>query len=261
VIVDDAPELDRRAALLCSELGCTLSSLVPTQGLVLRLAESGLELLDLSSAGSGAIRAEFVSGRFGYRLRQGVGRREPLGRAVGAGPGSRPRVVDATAGLGRDALLLATLGCQVTALERSPVVAALLDDGLARAVFAGSSARASPADRSVAQAAERVSLIRVDARSWLAALEPALRPAVVLLDPMFPERRKSALVKQDMRVFRQLVGDDGDADQLLDAALQAATQRVVVKRPRDAPSLTSARPPDHAQDAGVTRYDVYLVGD
>jgi len=261
VVAKEIPELFDSAARLARDLDCALATETPAEGLALHLSSNGLELVDPAFGVRAAIRAEFLSGRLGYRLRQGVGRREPLGRAVGATAGLRPSVVDATAGLGRDSLLLATLGCDVRAVERSPVVAALLADGLARARAACRQFQATDADLRVARAAGRVSLIRADARSWLAALEPGSRPDVILLDPMFPERRRSALVKKEMRVFRQLVGDDGDAGELLDVALQSATRRVVVKRPRDVRALHASRTPDHAHDAGVTRFDVYLVED
>src|SRR5690606_6881060 len=108
-------------------------------------------------------------------------------------------------------------------------LAALLDNGLARA-------RAHP---ETAPAAARMHLVHDDGRRWLAQ---GHGPDVVYLDPMYPQRRKQALVKKEMRLLRRLVGDDGDAPELLAAALEAARRRVVVKRPRGAPSLRGPAP-------------------
>ncbi|MFT7464481.1 MAG: 16S rRNA (guanine1516-N2)-methyltransferase [Pseudohongiellaceae bacterium] len=226
--------------------------------MALRWAARRLELLELGVSKPVAVSAEFVDGRFGYRLRQGYGRRQPLGRAVGIGSNTRPKVVDATAGLGRDTVLLATLGCTVQALERSAVVAELLRDGLRRASETGTGAGASSADQRLAESVDRIELIHADAREWLGQPSVAGPADVILLDPMFPERQKSALVKKEMRLFRALVGEDRDADELFQAAVAAEPGRIVVKRPRGAPPMVSFARPHHSHDGGVTRYDVYL---
>jgi len=81
-------------------------------------------------------------------------------------------------------------------------------------------------------------------------------PQGIYLDPMFPHRDKSALVKKEMRVFRPLVGDDLDAPALLEAALALATHRVVVKRPRKAPIIEGGKP-SHSLEGKSSRYDIY----
>jgi 16S rRNA (guanine1516-N2)-methyltransferase len=81
-------------------------------------------------------------------------------------------------------------------------------------------------------------------------------PQVIYLDPMFPHRDKSALVKKEMRLFRPLVGDDMDAPALLEAALALASHRVVVKRPRKAPCIEGPKP-SHALEGKSSRYDIY----
>lgn len=260
LVTDDSPETRQRAATLARELDCPVltSSAGLEDGLALALGATRLELIELAAGARVAVSAEFVTGRFGYRLRQGFGRRQPLGRAVGLVAGHRPRVVDATAGLGRDSVLLASLGCAVRALERSAVVAALLQDGLRRAGDAGRTPGASLADTRLGEAVERIELIRTDARQWLTSVPLEDRPEVVFLDPMFPERHKSAMVRKEMRLFRELVGEDLDADDLLAAALASAAPRIVVKRPRGAPAMGGPRCPSHSHSCGVTRYDVYL---
>lgn len=182
-----------------------------------------------------------------------------LGRAVKdalkrAGPGAtaagNPEVVDATAGLGADAFHLAALGLSVTMLERVPAVAALLEDALARAAEGelGEVART---------AAARLTLRNVDAAEWLAQrAERGERPAVVLLDPMYPKQSKAALPSKGMALFRELVGQDDDAASLLEVAIRSAAHRVVVKRPVKAPYLGSLRPAG-SLTGRTTRYDLY----
>lgn len=195
------------------------------------------------------LHIDFVGGRLGWRWRRGGGRGQAIARAVGLSRGGpSPTVVDATAGLGRDAFLLALLGCPVTALERCAAVHRALADALRRA-------EADPA--TAAALGGRLRLVHGDARAWLAALAPGERPAVVLVDPMHPERGKSALVKQEMRILRGLVGDDPDAAELLAVARAAATRRVVVKRPLHAAPLAPG--PSHTLRGRSTRFDVYLI--
>ncbi len=173
---------------------------------------------------------------------------QPLAKAIGLKARSaEPRwVVDATAGLGDDAWLLASWGCRVTLLERHPVIAALLRDGLTRA------------DRSHPTITSRIKLIEADARSWLAALPPGVQPEVVYLDPMFPARSKSAAVKKNIRLLKRLVGDDDDAAVLAPLAIQAAAKRVVIKRPLHAKPMMAH--PTFTQKGKSIRYDVYVVG-
>ena len=207
-----------------------------------------LVLQQIGADAPGPIDVDFVGGRAGYRRRAAEGRKQPLARAVGLNHGAHPFVLDATGGLGRDAFVLATLGCRVHILERSPIVAALLQDGLTRA----------RADAGTAPIAERMTLTHADARAYLPTLSDAQRPDVIYLDPMYPHRDKSALVKKEMRVLRALLGDDPDAMELPAAARHCAKQRVVVKRPRRAPLLSELQPSMCIEDEN-TRFDVYLT--
>lgn len=189
---------------------------------------------------------DFSAGAVGFRLRQGEGRGQALPKAVGMAKGRTPTIVDATAGMGRDAFLLASLGAQVTLIERSPPVHAALADALDRA-------RAEEGE--VAAIAHRMTLMFGDSIALLAALSPE----VVLIDPMHPPRRKSALVKKEMRVLRDLVGPDPDSRQLLEAALAAATQRVVLKWPLRADPIEGVAKPSHQIVGKTTRYDVWMI--
>jgi len=220
---------------------------LPTPGMVLFLDEAGLSLQVTGKRAPGPVRVDFVRGRAAYRRRHGGGRGQLIARAVGLTAGHEPpRVLDATAGLGQDAFVLAGLGCPIQLLERSPVVWELLSDGLARA-------RQVP---ELDDITARIQLCRGDAGALIGSLSEA--PDVIFLDPMFPHREKSALVKKEMRLFRQLVGDDEDAGELLAPALQKARYRVVVKRPRHAPPL-AGRAPNHTLEGKSSRYDLYTL--
>lgn len=212
-------------------------------------SDGTLSLQEVRGADGGPLWVDFVGGRMGHRRRFGGGRGQPLARAVGLKGGAAPHIIDATAGLGRDAFVLASLGAEVTLLERSPVLAALLADGLARAA----------AEPALAPVVRRMHLIPMDAATWLRQCPREARPAVIYLDPMYPHRRKSALVKKEMRMLRALVGDDADAPALLAAALDCATRRVVVKRPKGAPPLAGPAPAA-AVASKNTRYDLYPRG-
>ena len=177
------------------------------------------------------------------RLDAGVMRRRFSGRDLLARSiGRRCRsVVDATAGFGHDAFHLFHLGKRVIAIERSPVVAAMLADAIDRLV---------PPARSNA-----LQLICSDARQRLTRCDP---PDVVYLDPMFPDRQgRSALSGKELQILRALVGDDEDAGDLLHLARSVALQRVVVKRPAWAGPLGSA--PDLEYRGRSVRYDAYLT--
>jgi 16S rRNA (guanine1516-N2)-methyltransferase len=96
-----------------------------------------------------------------------------------------------------------------------------------------------------------------DSTKILTALQ-AEKPDVIFLDPMYPHREKSALVKKEMRFIRLLAGDDQDSAALLKAALAKAKQRVVVKRPKLAPPLSGPEP-SFTISSKKNRFDVYLI--
>lgn len=188
---------------------------------------------------------DFAGGALAHRRRFGGGRGQDLPKAAGFTNGYTPSVIDATAGLGRDAFLLASLGAKVTLLERSPEVHKLLEDGLAAARAAGPD---------VAAIIARMTLIQGDSKQLLSTLEAD----VVLVDPMHPPRKKSSLVKKEMRLLRQLVGADPDALELMYAALAAARKRVVLKWPLHADALEGLPKPSHQILGKSTRYDVFM---
>lgn len=195
------------------------------------------------------LAVDFLAGKVAHRRQFGGGRGQLVAKACGLGKGVTPHIVDATAGLGRDAFVLASLGAEVLLVERVAAIAALLEDGLARAA----------GDPEVGEIVARMRLAWADAGHELAAILAAtgFPPQVIHLDPMFPHRDKSALVKKEMRLFRELAGDDADAPRLLEAALDTATHRVVVKRPRKAPPIAGPAP-QHVLEGKTSRYDLYV---
>ncbi|MBE1277054.1 class I SAM-dependent methyltransferase [Enterovibrio baiacu] len=215
------------------------------------LTESRLELRKLDEPKLGAVYVDLVGGAAGHRRKFGGGKGQSIAKAVGLNKGATPTVLDATAGLGRDAFVLASLGCKVQMVERHPVVAALLEDGLARA----------KADADIGGwVSERLSMVHAsshDALNQLVNDTTLTRPDVVYLDPMYPHKKKSALVKKEMRVFQSLVGADNDADGLFAPAYELATKRVVVKRP-DYAEFLAEKTPSTQIETKKNRFDVYV---
>ena len=211
----------------------------------LQLGDDGLQLVELGDKAPGPVRVDFVEGAAAHRRQFGGGSGQMIAKAVGVQPGIRPRILDATAGLGRDAFVLASLGCDMTLIERQPLVAALLEDGLQRAAL----------NLEVAPIAARMRLLTGNAIELMQGWQGEA-PQVIYLDPMFPHRDKSALVKKEMRLFRPFVGDDLDAPALLAAALALATHRLVVKRPRKAPAIEGLKP-GYVLEGKSSRYDIY----
>jgi 16S rRNA (guanine1516-N2)-methyltransferase len=191
---------------------------------------------------------DFLSGPMTYRRQHASLRRETLVRALGLKSHSTDTIIDATAGLGRDSFILASLGFQVHLLERSPIIQALLEDAIKRA-------ETHPDVNSIVS---RMHLHKIDSIHWMQQLTPDTKPEIIYLDPMFPERAKSAMVKKEMLMFHDVIGEDPDADDLLTLALTCATKRVVVKRPRLAAPLLG-KPPSFTMTGSSSRFDIYLT--
>ena len=213
------------------------------QALAMIIEEGKLAVKNFAEPKQLGVFVDFMSGSSLYRQQYGGGKKEPIARAIGVKGAETPTVLDATPGLGRDAFVLASTGCRVVMMERSPVVAALLDDGLERL------AQADP------EFSRRFRLIHGNSIECMESLDEEID--AVYLDPMFPHRKKSALVKKEMRVFQQLLGSDDDADGLLAPARALARQRVVVKRPAYAEPLAKVSP-TMAIESKKHRFDVYL---
>lgn len=221
---------------------------------VLLFGEQGVRLQQTGKKAPGPVWAEFTEGAVDHRRKFGGGKGQMIAKAVGIKAGVYPKVLDATAGLGKDSFVLASLGCPVAMLERSPVVYSLLEDGLRRA----DEYAVAEGDVELLQVVSRMQLLAQDSGDYLQRLEPDSFPDVIYLDPMFPDRQKTADVKKEMRAFHSIVGKDEDADGLLPLALSRANYRVVVKRPRKAPFLNQ-QPPSFQLEGKSSRYDIYTL--
>lgn len=187
---------------------------------------------------------DFLSSKILYRIQQASLRKELLARAMGMHPSEHPVIVDTTAGLGRDSFILASLGYHVTLIERSPILHALLTDAMERA----------KKNIKISPIIERMNLIHANSIEWLSTQN---KVDIIYLDPMFPERKKSASVKKEMVVLQYLLGKDTDSEQLFQLALSCATHRIVVKRPRLAESLAH-HTPNFSLTGKNSRFDIYL---
>ena len=193
------------------------------------------------------LRVDFVMGAVAHRLRFGGGRGQDIAKAMGFRNGNTPTIIDATAGLGRDSFLLASLGAQVTMIERSEKMHMLLEQGMERAFNEGGQFR---------EIIERMTLLKGDAKDII----PTLTAEAILIDPMHPERKNSALVKQDLRQVRDIVGSDEDAADLVRLTIMHAQKRVVLKWPAKADPIEGVQKCSHQILGKTTRYDVFMTG-
>lgn len=193
------------------------------------------------------LRVDFATGAVAHRLRFGGGRGQDIAKAMGLRAGKTPMIIDATAGLGRDSFLLASLGAQVTMIERSEKMHSLLAQGMERAAREGGEFR---------EIIGRMTLLKGDAKDLI----PDLSGESVLIDPMHPPRNKSALVKRELRQVREIVGSDDDAADLVHVALKHARNRVVLKWPTKADPIEGVPKCTYQISGKTTRYDVFIVG-
>jgi 16S rRNA (guanine1516-N2)-methyltransferase len=187
---------------------------------------------------------DFTAGKYDHRRQFGGGRGQPLAKAIGLKQGQTPTVIDTTAGFARDSFVLASLGCQVMMIEQNPIMAVLIEDAIARALD-------HPDNNDIVK---RLSLIAANSVDYLS--QHSIDAEVIYLDPMYPSRDKSALVKKEMQLLHQLVGIDENGAALLDIARQKAKKRVVVKRPKGADFL-GGMPTSSQVSSKNTRYDIY----
>ena len=223
-------------------------SVARAAGLELTRMPEGLTLTD----GAMELRADFV--RMLPRLKQGRLQQELLVKAARAKGVERPWAIDATAGFGEDSLLLAAAGFTIDLYEQDCVIAALLQDALDRAAE----------DPALADAVARMRLhASEDSIAGLhqtaASIEQGelTAPDVVYLDPMFPERTKSAAVKKKFQLLHHLEQPCADEETLVEAALAVHPRKVVIKRPVKGPLLAGMKPSYQLAGKAV-RYDVLV---
>ncbi|MDC0975586.1 class I SAM-dependent methyltransferase [Alphaproteobacteria bacterium] len=192
------------------------------------------------------LKCSFIEGPILHRLKYGKGRGQNLAKAVGLKFNKNRTVIDATAGLGYDAFILASLGANVTLIERSEKIYDLLKAAISEAKLYGGE---------ISNIVNRMNLLLGDSKDIL----PNIAPEVILIDTMYKDRKKSALVKNDMRLLREVVGSDPDHVELINVALKNASKRVVIKQPRYAETLENIKGCSHQILGKTIRYDVYVT--
>ena len=209
---------------------------------------------------AGNLEIDFSSKKLQYRMQKLNKAQEPLLRAVGWKSTERQRVWDLTAGLGRDSALLYFAGLQVLMFERNPVLQTLLQYGLTQlsqpVKQADIGTTVEPYLYLMPQDAITFLQNRDSQKMQMSDIAIPLAD-VIYMDPMYPERKKSALVKKELRIIRNLVGADLDNELLLKSALASGASRVVVKRPKGAEFVADLKP-SHSVESPNTRFDVYL---
>jgi len=192
------------------------------------------------------LKCSFIEGPILHRLKYGKGRGQNLAKAVGFKFNKNRTIIDATAGLGYDAFILASLGANVTLIERSEKIYGLLKAAISEAQLYGGE---------ISKIVNRMNLLFGDSKDIL----PNIAPEVILIDTMYKDRKKSALVKNDMRLVREVVGSDSDHVDLINVALNNASKRVVIKQPRYAETLDNIKGCSHQILGKTIRYDVYIT--
>ena len=245
----------KNAAIIFSKKSgypCVSNNEINTQ-LNLNYTNEFVELRDMEKNIS--IHIDFISGGLAHRQKYGGGRGQSIAKAIGLKQGIEPpTVLDATAGLAKDAFVLACLGCSMTLIERSPIIVELIKDAIQRAAD-------DEHFQTILESGFKVinqSSIKHLTDLTNKALNNDDIPDVIYLDPMYPDKKKSASVKKNMQILQKLLGKDEDTQALLSAAMKVAKKRVVVKRPKGAESLTELKP-THTVESKKTRYDVYII--
>ncbi len=192
------------------------------------------------------LKCSFIEGPILHRLKYGKGRGQNLAKAVGMKFNKNRNIIDATAGLGYDSFILASLGAKVTLIERSQKMHELLQNGINEGISFGGE---------IEKIINRMELLFGDSKDIL----PKLTPEVIMIDTMYKERKKTALVKNNMRLVREIVGPDTDYIELLEVALNCAKNRVVLKQPRYADPIEDIRKCSHQILGKTIRYDVFMT--
>lgn len=224
--------------------------------IALFIQESGFSLIDPDLDKRAMVFIDFASGSANHRRRFGGGKSQTLAKSAGLDQKRGLTVVDATAGLAGDSFVMACLGANVLMLERNPVLALMIDEALC-------SASRKTGDEELGSIVDRMQLMHVDSIDWLKQQKDESLD-IVYLDPMFPERKKTAAVKKEMQLLQSLLENTSidvslsafEESELLGQARRASRFRTVVKRPRHAPPLAGEKP-GYSLEGKSTRYDIY----
>lgn len=194
------------------------------------------------------IFVDFSSNKLNYRIKHGGSFRQAIARAIGIKPNKTINVIDATAGLGQDAFIMASCGANITLIERNNTIYQLLNDGLKR----------GKKDPAISSIIKKIILYQGDSIDIIPKISKKMSIDVIYLDPMFPEKSNTALPKKELIALRNIVKGDLDEDQLFDTALKNALFRVVVKRAKLSPYIKNMKP-NHSYIGKANRFDVYLT--
>ncbi|MEY4588936.1 MAG: hypothetical protein RL497_1012 [Pseudomonadota bacterium] len=216
---------------------------------ILEFSETAVQLHACNHENYKPLKLDFTLGGAAHRRKFGGGAGQMIAKAAGLSGKITPHIFDATAGLGGDGFVLACLGCRVTLMERSPIAYVLLADALNRACV-----YAQQCDAELLEIIQRIQLLPGDSIEHLKTY--AGYYPVIYLDPMFPERQKTAAVKKEMQLFHALIGKDEDSAELFNNALEKTWCRLIVKRPRLAPPLNNTRV-DLTLEGKSCRFDIY----
>lgn len=228
----------QEAEILAEKLGCSVIQESPS-GLYLHFGEDGLSLSDGTTSLQGDFRDHI------RRLKPNNLGGELLVKAAKLkNLPEHPTAIDATAGLGEDSLLLAASGYHVKMIERDPVIAALLKDAVRRGLE----------DPDLQDIVSRMEVLEGDSINLLKEQKADL----VYLDPMFPGRAKSGLVKKKFQLLHHLEAPCTEEEEILHAAMEASPRRVVIKRPVKAPYLAGKKP-SYSISGKVIRYDCIVL--
>jgi len=188
------------------------------------------------------ISVDFLSGEFQQRLKT-LSKTQPLFKAMAIEKGER--ILDATAGLGKDAISFCHFGAHVTAVEEDPLVFALLEDGLKRAML-------HPLFQK--KFLNKIELVNASSLDYMKSITE--KPHSIYLDPMYPVEEKSAKPKKEMAFLRDILSETKNVEGLLEMALETALKRVVLKRPLGSESIGK---PSHSFESKLVRFDMYLM--
>ena len=257
--------LEDEAVKLSKKTGAALiteSDKIPEDIPTVIFGEAGVVL----SNGRMQIKGDFVS--MLSRLNEHNLNRELLVRAAGIKAGrieneKMPYVIDATAGLGQDSLLLAAAGCRVDMYENDPVIAALLADCLRRAKKKerlSTFAHRAKEELQLSDIVERMTVIEKDSIAALRQIKDQNleTPNIVYLDPMFPERTKTGLVKKKFQLLHILEKPCANEEELLEAAIEAKPGKIIIKRPLKG-NILAGHKPSYSIKGKSVRYDCIVL--
>ncbi|QCI17380.1 16S rRNA methyltransferase [Buchnera aphidicola (Aphis helianthi)] len=214
--------------------------------LALIINNNTLELYNRLESRKKIIKVDFLSNQNNYRCSNFKKKNEALYKALGIKKNYFPYVVDATAGFGKDAFLISFWGCYVVMIERHPIIAALLKDGLQRAYE----------NKNIGNwLKKRLHLMFSDSCKILNT--SMLKPDIIYLDPMYPTNKKKALPKKNIQFLRNIIQNNDNCENLLNVSRKFAKKRIIVKRPSYAKPLSNEKV-EFSINNKNNRFDIYL---